>query len=74
MKPLNRNRPSREPLSALVCAKCRNDFVGADNHVFCAICVQEIADKIDAAQQSDGAPLANAEPPAERTLGQGAKG
>ncbi len=49
MKDKNRDRPARNP-SGMVCGKCGKFFTGEDTHVFCAICVDEIAKTIATAQ------------------------
>lgn len=44
-----RDRPATNP-GGMICDQCGNVFIGEEWHMFCAICVQEIADDIAAKQ------------------------
>lgn len=45
----SRDRPARNP-SGMVCERCSESFIGEEWHVFCAACVQDVANEIAAVQ------------------------
>ena len=48
----NRDRPARNP-GGMECEKCGAIFIGEEWHVYCAVCVDEIARAISKQQGAD---------------------
>lgn len=42
---MKRDRPAKRPCG-LICQKCREPFTGEETHLFCAICIEEVAHSI----------------------------
>ncbi len=51
-EPINRDRPSSAP-GGCECMECGCTFIGDESHQFCAVCVENVAERLWQAQQGE---------------------